>query len=175
MAILYFIQTVQLGLIFSHLGAGSPAMISVLTTVASVGVMVGGWWFRRQAGVPPARHIALILLAYGVGLAGLGLAPGYLAALPFALVAQFGNGLVIPVLVGWSLGLLEFQYRGRGMGLWTTCFFAGQFVGPALFALLVRGRGGDFLGSIALVGATCVVMGVVLSLALARRPLPATA
>lgn len=168
-SLLYFIQAVQLGVIFSKLGAASPALISVLTTVASIGVMFGGWWFRRQKSVNPSRHIALILLAYGVGLTGLALSPGYLAGLVFGVIAQFGNGLTVPVLVGWSLGTLDFRYRGRGMGLWTTCFFVGQFLSPMLLAGIVHARAGNFLGAIALIGACCAVASALVWLLTGRR------
>jgi len=168
-SILYFIQAVELGLIFSHLGASSSFTISVATTVASVGVIAGGWWYRRQRQTPPARNLAVILCAYGIGLTGLGLSHSYLAALPFGVVAQFGNGLVVPVLVAWALRTLDFRYRGRGMGLWTTSFYCGQFLSPTLVAMLVRARG-DYLGAIAWVGAGCALLaGIVWVLAL-RRP-----
>jgi MFS family permease len=156
-AVLYFVQAVELGLMFSHLGAGSSVTISVCTTIASIGVIAGGWYFRRQRQLRPAVNIGLILSAYAVGLTGIGLSHNYFYALPFAIVAQFGNGLTVPTLVGWSLQTLEFRYRGRGMGLWTTAFFSGQFLGPALLALMVRARA-DYLGAIALVGVCCTVL-----------------
>jgi predicted MFS family arabinose efflux permease len=168
-SLLYFIQTVQLGVIFSKLGAVSPALISVLTTVASIGVMIGGWWFRQQKRVNPQKHLALILLSYGIGLTGLALSSSYLSGLGFAVVAQFGNGLTVPVLVGWALGTLDFKYRGRGMGLWTTCFFVGQFLSPMLLAGIVHERGGDFLSAIAAVGIFCAVASAIVWLLGARR------
>jgi MFS family permease len=173
-AVLYFIQAVELGLMFSHLGAESSVMISVCTTIASIGVIAGGWYFHRQRQLRPVLNLALILSAYGVGLTGLGLSHSYLYALPFAIVAQFGNGLTVPTLVGWSLQTLEFRYRGRGMGLWTTAFFCGQFLSPMLLALLVRARA-DFLGAVALVGVCCGVLALGAWLLAARRGPPAVA
>ena len=173
-AVLYFIQAVELGLMFSHLGAESSVSISVCTTIASIGVIVGGWFYRRQRQVRPAVNLALILSAYGIGLTGLGLSHNYLYALPFAVVAQFGNGLTVPTLVGWSLQTLEFRYRGRGMGLWTTAFFCGQFLSPVLMALLVRARA-DFLGAIVLVGVFCGVLACGTWVLAVRRGPPAVA
>jgi len=167
-AVLYFVQAVELGVIFSHLGAGSSVTISLCTTVASVGVIAGGWVFRRQRQLRPAFNLALILAAYGVGLTGLGLSHDYVYALPFAVVAQFGNGLTVPTLVGWALQTLEFRFRGRGMGLWTTAFFCGQFLSPLLLALLVRVRT-DFLGTITLIGLGCGVLACGVSVFAARR------
>jgi hypothetical protein len=132
--------------------------------------MLGGWFYRRQRQAAVGRNLALILAAYAVGLTGLGLSSGYLAGLPFGLIAQFGNGLVVPVLVGWSLQTLEFRYRGRGMGLWTTCFFCGQFLCPTFVTLITRARGGDFLGAIVVIGVLCGVLAVAAALLTWRRP-----
>jgi MFS family permease len=173
-AVLYFIQAVELGLIFSHLGAESSVTISLSTTIASIGVIAGGWLYRRQRQLRPASNLAMILSAYAIGLTGLGLSHHYLAALPFAVVAQFGNGLTVPTLVGWSLQTLEFRYRGRGMGLWTTGFFCGQFLSPMLMTLLVRARG-DFLSAIVLVGICCGVVACGTWLLAIRRGPPAVA
>jgi hypothetical protein len=167
-AVLYFVQAVELGVIFSHLGAASSVAISVCTTLASVGIIAGGWFYRRQRQLRPGLNLALILSAYGIGLTGLGLSHNYLYALPFAAIAQFGNGLTVPTLVGWALQTLEFRYRGRGMGLWTTAFFCGQFLSPLLLALLVRLRT-DFLGTITLIGIGCGVLACAVSLIAARR------
>jgi MFS family permease len=173
-AVLYFVQAVELGLIFSHLGAASSVTISLCTTLASIGVIAGGWVYRRQRHSRPGANLAVVLSAYGIGLTGLGLSHNYLYALPFAIVAQFGNGLTVPTLVGWSLQTLEFRYRGRGMGLWTTAFFCGQFLSPVLLALLVRVRT-DFLGAITLVGIACAVLACATWLLAVRRGPPAVA
>jgi MFS family permease len=168
-SLLYFVQAVELGLIFSKLGAHSSALISVLSTVASIGVIAGGWWYRRQKGVTVAANVTTILTAYAIGLLGLGLARDYHVGLPFGIIAQFGNGLVVPVLVGWALRTLEFRYRGRGMGLWTTCFFCGQFLSPSVVALMARARAGDVLAAIVEIGALCAALAVGAFL-VARRP-----
>jgi MFS family permease len=168
-AILYFIQAVQLGLMFEKHDSGSSLNIAVMTTIASIGVWIGGAWFRRQKGVAPPRLIATILLVYGIGLAGIGLTHSSWAALPFAVIAQMGNGLAVPVLVAWVLSKLDFQFRGRGMGLWSTTFFFGQFAGPALFALFVRAVAGDFLRSVAWTGGLCLVGAAITFLACRDR------
>jgi hypothetical protein len=157
-SVLYFVQAVELGLIFSKLGAASPALISLVTTIASLGVLAGGWWYRRQRHVSVGANLTTVFLAYAIGLIGLGMSRDYLSGLPFGVIAQFGNGLVIPVLVGWALGTLSFEYRGRGMGVWTTCFYMGQFLSPNLVALISRMKNGDFLSAVALIGAACIAL-----------------
>jgi MFS family permease len=176
MSVLYFVQAVQLGVIFSKLGVSSPRDISWCTVAASAGVIAGGWLFRRQHNVPVGSYIALIFLAYAVGLVGMGLAGNFWIGLPFGIIAQFGNGLVVPVFVSWALRSLDFRYRGRGMGLWTSCFFIGQFLSPSFVTLVSRTRGGDFLGSVVVIGAACGLFAVaawVISKRSAAAPLAA--
>jgi len=60
------------------------------------------------------------------------------------------------------------------MGLWTTCFFCGQFLSPTFVTLIVRARDGDFLGAIVLIGLTCGVLAVAAAV-VARRLSPAPA
>ena len=170
-SVLYFVQAVELGLIFSKLGAVSSSTISWMTTIASVGIMLGGWFYRRQKQAAVARNLTLILAAFAIGLTGMGLSHSYVAALPFGVIAQFGNGLTVPVLVGWSLQTLDFKFRGRGMGLWTTCFFCGQFLSPTMMTLITRARGGDFLQAIVCIGLVCGGLALVAGL-IARRQSP---
>ncbi len=132
--------------------------------------MVGGWFYRRQKHAAVFGNLTLILIVWALGLTGLGLSRTYLTALPFAVIAQFGNGLTIPVLVGWALHTLDFRYRGRGMGLWTTCFFCGQFLSPTLMTLITRARGGNFLGAILLIGLACGVLALIAGVLASQRP-----
>jgi MFS family permease len=158
-SILYFVQAVNLGLIFSRLGAQSPSTISIATTVASVGVLCGGYFFRRQTRLGTGKALSIVYLAYGIGLMGLGFSTSYLKAVPFGIVAQFGNGMAIPILVNWALRRLDFQYRGRGMGLWATSFFVGQFLSSMVIALIGRVSGG-LLDAIAIIGGFCLLLAV---------------
>lgn len=119
---LYFVQAVQLGRAFADHGVGSPADIGVYVTLASLGVMLGGWVFTRLPALALPRVLALIMLCYAVGYGGIAIAPSAKLALVAAWVAQFGNGLAIPALIGWSLIRFAPAHRGRGMGLWGAAF-----------------------------------------------------
>lgn len=155
-SVMYYVQIVQLGVIFSALGLESSARIGVFITIASAGVLVGGWSYRKLG----SKHIgwlaALIYLSYAVGYIGLGLAPDYRVGVVFALACQFGNGLAIPALVGWALNTFEFAHRGRGMGFWNSCFFVGQFLSPMLVGGIVALAGG-VLPAVTLLGIICFV------------------
>jgi MFS family permease len=167
-SILYFVQAVQLGRVFHEHGVGSPAAIGLHVTLASAGVVLGGIVFARLVGVPMPTRFALMFACLGIGYAGLGLAPGAGMVLAFALVAQFGNGLAIPMLIGWALEKFGAAHRGRGMGIWGSCFFAGTFLSPPLLTEVTR-VAGSFLGAVAGIGVFCLFLAAILVLLRGRR------
>lgn len=167
-AVLYYIQAVQLGRMFGEHGIDTPKQISVYVSIASIGVMVGGWVFSRLVNVPILARFALIFLALGIGYTGIGLAPTKLATLAFAFVAQAGNGLTIPTLIGWALSKFDFEHRGRGMGVWGSSFFFATFLSPPIVTLVQRSTG-SFLHTVAVFGVLCLVLAVGTFVA-SRRP-----
>jgi MFS family permease len=167
-SIVYFVQAVQLGRVFHEHGVGSPAAIGLHVTLASAGVVLGGIVFARLAGVSMPTRFALMFACLGIGYAGLGLAPGAGMVLASALVAQFGNGLAIPMLIGWALEKFGAAHRGRGMGIWGSCFFAGTFLSPPLLTEVTR-VAGSFLGAVAGIGVFCLFLAGMLVLLRGRR------
>jgi MFS family permease len=155
-AILYYVQAVQLGRIFGDLGVATPWKTSIMVTIASVGIVLGGWAYHRIARASVPKVIALILLAYGIGYLGLSRSPDYLVGLPFAVIAQFGNGLTIPALVSWALSQYDFAHRGRGMGFWGSCFFLSQFLSPPV-VLSLQHFTGTFLAAVGALGVLCLL------------------
>jgi MFS family permease len=70
--------------------------------------------------------------------------------------------MTVPALIAWALSRLPPEHRGRGMGIWTSCFFIGQFTSPffvALFKQVSDTVQGAFVvaGTIGLVGAAVAV------------------
>jgi len=173
-SVLYFVQAIQLGRMFGDHGVDSPARISIFVTIASVGVVLGGWVFSRMTKVSVRTRFVLIFLALAIGYTGIGLAPNAVAAVPFALVAQFANGMTIPTLIGWALGKFDFDHRGRGMGVWGGCFFVGTFLSP-LLVTLIGNAAGSFLHTVAAIGIGCFVLAAITWMAAARTPEDATA
>jgi MFS family permease len=169
--IFYFFQ-IEMGLLFSKLGVTTPQAVSVITTIASIGVIGGGWYFRQQRMRPVAFNILLIFLTYGIGFAGVGMSKTYLTALPFAIIAQFGNGLFVPTFVSWALSTLAPDYRARGMGLWTSAFFCCQFLSPAILTLVAQSRGGNMLTAIMFVGIACMIPAAFAALRLSKPAAP---
>jgi MFS family permease len=171
-SVLYFVQAVQLGRVFYEHGAASPAAISLQVTIASAGVVLGGIVFGRLGGLTMPTRFALMFASLGIGYLGLGLAPNAGMALACALVAQFGNGLAIPMLIGWALEKFGPRHRGRGMGVWGACFFVGTFASPPLLTLTTH-LAGSFLGAVAATGGLCLLLaGLVFMLRVRGYALP---
>jgi MFS family permease len=172
MSTLYYVQAVQLGRIFGEYGIGSSASIGLYVTIASLGVIAGGWVYPKLARLDSLTKFGCVLLAYAVGYAGLGLAGSATAAIPVALIAQFGNGLAIPAMIGWCLDRFQPSFRGRGMGIWAACFFAGTFLSPPLVSL-VQTFTTSFLSAVTAVGAMAgVAAAVVFGVRLSRATRP---
>jgi MFS family permease len=170
-AILYYIQAVQLGRMFGEHGATTPAQISIYVSIASLGVILGGWTYSRLGNLPIRARFALIFLALGIGYTGIGLAPTLPTTLAFALVAQFANGLTIPTLVGWALGKFDFEHRGRGMGVFGSSFFFATFLSPPIVTL-VQNSLNSFLQTVAVFGVACLVFAVATFFAARRAASP---
>jgi MFS family permease len=172
LSVIYFVQAVQLGRIFSELGAGSPQIIGVVITLASIGVVLGGLVYRRLSRRSIPQMFAVIFIAFAVGYLGLAFTPSYKIGLPFAIIAQFANGLTVPTLISWALTKYDRAHRGRGMGIWGSCFFIGTFLSPPLVSIIGLATGG-FLKSVATVGAACLVVAVTLWIVSTVRRAPA--
>ena len=136
-SIIYYVYIVNGGLAFQSVGVTSPSQIGAAMSFASIGVFVGGGLFgflsRR---LPSNLLIALFLLLLGAGLSGIGLARTLWTMEAAALVQQLGAGMAVVTLIFWVSLLIAPEHRGRGMGFWSTAFFLGQFISPAIVGAL---------------------------------------
>jgi predicted MFS family arabinose efflux permease len=172
-SIVFFVQNVQHGRIFSDLGAGSPALISELITIAGLATALGGLAYRQLRGRGESTQLAIVFAAYAIGYVGLWLSPGYIVGVPFDAVGQFAGGFAIPVLIAWTLRQYAPRYRGAAMGLWASCFFLGQFLSPPLLTLVGHGQW-SFLATVGVAGIACAGFAIV-SLLVGARPAVARA
>ncbi|MBU0554958.1 MAG: MFS transporter [Alphaproteobacteria bacterium] len=132
-AALYYVYIVQVGRAFGEVGVASAGDIGTYISIASIGVVLGALlfqWVSRRFSSDLQLLIFLSLL--GVGLVGIGLSNDPTMMTGFAFVQQLGAGILIPALVLWTVSHLPPEHRGRGMGIWSGCFFLGQFVSPLL-------------------------------------------
>lgn len=163
-SVAFYIIPLQMGVFLHERSAASGALIGTAISVASLGNPLGALLYRFLQGRAPFVLIGGCLLVSGVGLAGM----TAMAALPVVIAAAFVNqvgcGLMYPVLSSWAMSLLPAPMRGRGGGVFTSAFFAGQFLCPLMLISLTRHAGA--LGHTFLwVGLACVAAGVVLILA----------
>jgi MFS family permease len=151
--LIFYVLIVELSFTLDAIGIQSTGTIGAVSAIGSLGTAVGAFLFARLARRGPAVTIPMAFAVSGVGLVGLGLASALPLVVLFAVVTGFGNGLLLPSLLTWTLGSLTFEQRGRGTGWWTAAVFLGEFVCPLVVLAL-----GDALSGL---GSALVVLGVV--------------
>ncbi|GIE94273.1 MFS transporter [Paractinoplanes rishiriensis] len=151
--LVFYVLIVELSFKLDDIGVASTATIGAVSAIGSLGTATGAFLFARLARFGPAVTAPMAFALSGLGLAGLSLASTVPAVVAFAVLTGFGNGLLLPALLTWSLGSLTFEQRGRGTGLWTSAVFLGQFACP----LVVAGLSGAIGG----LDAALLVLGVV--------------
>lgn len=158
-ASLYYVYIVQIGRAFGEVGLDNPGRVGLQIGIASIGVFLGAAIFQWVSGrFSSDRQLLIFLTILGIGLIGIGFSPDERSMTAFAFIQQLGAGILIPTLILWTVSQLPAEHRGRGMGVWSACFFLGQFVSPLLVtgAQAVSGSvQGAFatMGVIALIGA----------------------
>ncbi|MBQ0945491.1 MFS transporter [Ideonella sp. 4Y16] len=163
---LYFVYTLQFSLALDEMGVKKGSELGNYTAVASIGVPVGALLFKLVSKRSNAAQFTVVFSLLGLGMVGIGLNLGLEPAIACAFVQQLGAGMVIPVLISWSLRELPERFRGRGMGWWCSAFFLGQFVSP-FFVTFVRGWAGSLLNTFVVCGLICIV--IALSQGLSHR------
>jgi MFS family permease len=113
-----------------------------MSAIASTAVPLGALIFKLVSKRPFWQQMALIFFFFAIGLSGIGLAKDATSAVTVGWIQQLGCGMTIPVLVAWALSLFPVEYRGRGMGFWTSAFFLGQFLNPVFVSGIARFSGG---------------------------------
>jgi len=154
---LYFVYTLQFSLALDEMGVKKGSELGNYTAIASIGVPVGALLFKFIAPRSNAFQFTVVFSLLGLGMVGIGLNPGLEPAIACAFIQQLGAGMVIPVLISWSLRELPERFRGRGMGWWCSAFFMGQFVSPFMVGLMRKGVGG-LLHTFLLCGVICLLI-----------------
>lgn len=167
---LYYVFIINGGLVWQEIGVRDPAAIGRLTTIPSLFVMVGAglFWFTGRFGIRWQLFALFALL--GGGLTMIGLIHDWRGMVIGMAIQQTGAGMAVPCLIAWAQNHLPYAHRGRGMGIWTSCFFFGQFTSPMLVSLLRQATGhmqGAFFVA-GLFGLACAV--VVVLVVSARTP-----
>ena len=165
-----FFYTVQIqapsGL--AELGLTSPAERGFLTSIASIGVLLGTVIYSRLAGKMAVARLLLTefaLLSIGFMLmAKTGTVTGFLIG---CFINQVGAGLLLPTLLVWSMSILSFEVRSRGTGFWQSAFAFGQFLSP-IIVTYAGARYGGLLGAFSVLS-VAALGGVIVALLAGRR------
>lgn len=169
-SIIYYIYMVKGALVFNAVGVTSPSRISELAALPSLMVMVGAFVFRMLGAKPNGVQLGAFLTLVGVGLLVMGIAGDVRQVVIGVVIQQLGLGMSVPALIAWTQTKMSFEHRGRGMGIWTSCFFLGQFLSPWLSGFAETFTG-SVQGSFAVAGIAALIAAVIgFSWALLRRP-----
>lgn len=161
-SMLYYVFIINGALVFEEVGVDRPDRYGALIFVPTLFVLAGAALFRLLAMRSGGLQFTVMLLLFGTGLAGMGLATTVLLMLGFLIIQQIAVGMAVPALIGWAQTKFGYEHRGRAMGIWTGAFFLGQSQSPRLVHVLDAQAGsmqGAFLtaGLAALLGALVAV------------------
>ena len=154
---LYFVYTLHFSLALDSMGIKDRQQVGNYSAIASIGVPVGGFLFRLISNKSSRKQFAFLFSLIGLGLIGIGSAANIQTVVASAWIQQLGGGMAIPVLIAWGLNNVPAEYRGRGMGFWTSGFFLGQFISPLLVSAMRRMTGG-LLPAFIVFGIICLVL-----------------
>jgi MFS family permease len=168
---LYYVFIINGGSVWQEVGVQNSADIGRLSALPSLFTVVGAgiYWLvgKRSARL----QLSLFLTLIGGGLIIMGLIHDWRGMIAGMIVQQTGVGMAVPVLIGWVQNYLPFAHRGRGMGIWTACFFFGQFLSPVVVGL-VRMGAGTMQGAFVITGAIGLAGALIVNLVLAARRTP---
>jgi MFS family permease len=170
---LYYVFIINGGLAFREVGVTDPSALSAMTALPSLSVIVGALVFRALGGKSNAVQLSAFFLMLGLGLLGIGMATSAKWMIAALVIQQTGAGMAVPSLIAWAQTKLPFEHRGRGMGIWTACFFFGQFSSPFLVHKL-NDATGTMQGAFTAAGLIGLVLAVIIFLFLDRSARSAT-
>jgi MFS family permease len=159
-AVIFYIAPIHLGVVMNSVGVVEPPKIGAAIGLGSLGVPLGAFLYHRISHLSNGYLMGASLLLCGIGLAGMPYADTYGEVVGLFFVNQLGSGMLLPILINWCLSVLPFSLRGRGVGIWNSTFFIGQFISPLLLALIGNQIGGLVSGMMLLGMFSILVAGV---------------
>lgn len=167
---IYYVFIVNGASVWQELGVKDPQSIGQITALPSLFILAGAglFWWQGRRGVAVRWQIATALSLLGAGLLVMGLTHGWQGMILGMALQQTGAGMTIPTLIAWAQGQLPYAHRGRGMGIWTSTFFFGQFTSPLLVSA-ARVATGSMQGAFLTAGIISIAGAAVAALLMARR------
>ncbi len=121
-SVLFYTVQIQAPMGLVALGITDPGRTGFLTSLASIGVVIGTVVYSRAGRMPVSR---LLLIEFALLTTGFLLMSRAASPLPFLIgcfINQLGAGMLLPTLLVWAMNTLPFEIRGRGAGMWTGAF-----------------------------------------------------
>jgi MFS family permease len=168
-----FYSYLQLGTVLASAGVSSPTLIGLAGAIGNLAVACGSVGFKYLRKCESGKILSGGFGLVAIGLVGLASAQSFATIVAATFAVMLGSGLLLPTLIGWTMNVVPPALRGRGMGIWTGCFFFGQFLSPVLIGVLNSPMGG-IGASLRLLGGVAVLCAL-LSVMLARLHPPIAA
>jgi MFS family permease len=159
-SILYFVYTIHFARALDGMGIKDKVLLGNMSAITSTAVPLGALLFKLVSKRPIWQQLALMFFFFAIGLTGIGLTKNATTAMAVGWIQQLGCGMTIPVLVAWALNTFPVQFRGRGMGFWTSAFFLGQFFNPVFVSAITNFSGGIQPTFVA-IGVICAVIFII--------------
>jgi len=155
-SIIFFIEPLQLGLVMNAIGRGSPDVIGVVTAGTGFALPFGAYLLGQVKALRVGYLLAVALAFFAGGFWILGHSATLTGVVVGGCLAQFACGITFPLLITWCQSKLHFGVRARGVGLWTSFFFIGQFASTT-FVSLVTGWVGGISGVMVVFAIICLI------------------
>jgi MFS family permease len=168
-SVIYYVFIVNGGIVWQEVGVADPRQMGRITALPSLFIVAGAvmFWIQGRMGVATRWQVATFLLLLGTGLIIIGMAKGPTGVISGMIVQQTGAGMAIPVMIAWAQKRLPAEHRGRGMGVWTSAFFLGQFLSPLIIGV-VRDHAGSMQAAFVAAGIVSIVGAAALYMLLGR-------
>ena len=168
-SLIYYVEPLNISRVFAEIGLTNSAFAGIAQAVTNVGYFVGAVIYGRTAQRSIGFHMTVQFALLGIGMVVIGLSSGLVGVGLGATIQQLGAGFTIPALLAWGQARLPYEQRARGMGIWTTAFFAGTFLCPPMVTLGETVTGG-LMPAFVLFGTVALVAAVISLLAVKRMP-----
>ncbi|GBQ37954.1 major facilitator family sugar transporter [Acidocella aminolytica 101 = DSM 11237] len=164
--IVFMLPQIEIGVISAAHGFKSPATAGMIGAIGSVAMPVGAFTFN-QLRKRNVKVQSLVVLAFVLGGAGL-ITMAAMSTLPLLtlgmIIHEFGCGFMLTGLMTWVLGLLTYEYRGKGTGAYFSSFFIAQPISGFLFGVVQRALGGSPLTAFYAFGGSAILLAVLLAI-----------
>ena len=164
--IVFMLPQIEIGVISAAHGFKSPATAGMIGAIGSVTMPVGAFTFN-QLRKRNVKVQSLVVLAFVLGGAGL-ITMAAMSSLPLLtlgmIIHEFGCGFMLTGLMTWVLGLLTYEYRGKGTGAYFSSFFIAQPISGFLFGVVQQALGGSPLTAFYAFGGAAILLALLLAI-----------